>query len=128
MGVMGSFPLFHLTHYSILDGLVNNHPGLQGVKRPAFAVLGDDVLIADKDLKEAYLELLVRLGVSVSGSKTFQKGGVGQFAGFTGITSDKGVTIFRPFKHGPNFTLDRRDIQLLDVMGAKVRDWGKRWS
>jgi len=124
MGIAGSFPLFHLTHHAILTGLCKH---LKFPPEPQACVLGDDVLIADERLDKAYRSLLVQLGVEVSKVKS-SRGSVQSFAGFHGVATDKGVTVFRPFKHGQDFAMNGKEVNLLSTMGSEVRKWSKWWS
>nr|QRW42885.1 putative replicase [Mensystermes virus] len=128
MGLYGSFPLFHLTHREILEGLCerNKVPGV------AYAVLGDDVLIGDTTLAKAYQDLLQKLDVPLSLTKTLESDSVASFAGFVGIgkyrVDDPVLTIFRPFKFGADFCLKGREVNLLHTLGRDVRSWSSWWS
>jgi len=128
MGVYGSFPLFHLTHYSLLDALC---AALQLPKDgDHFAVLGDDVIIGTGKLAEAYEETIAGLGVDMSLPKTFVSSRFGQFAGFTGLVSDGHAMVFRPFKHGLDFSLKGKEVNLLDAVGKYSKTFdskGSKW-
>jgi len=123
MGLCGSFPLFHLTHYAVLDAIAKHAK----VTKPAFAVLGDDVLIGDANLAKAYTGVMQSLGVELSPGKTLI-GSVQAFAGFKGIATSKGVVVFRPFKHGSDFAIHGKEVNLLSTMGSEVRKWSSWWS
>jgi hypothetical protein len=106
MGTAPSFSAFTITHIHLLrmlGGSVKN-----------FRVLGDDVLISDRQLAEDYIELLDLLGVEVSKMKSFFGGHLGEFAG-------------RLFdKHGilPVYKASPRSLAL-DPLGY-VRQYGLR--
>lgn len=125
MGLCFSFPLFHLTHHAILDML---SLAVKPKTNPAFAVLGDDVIISDKALAHSYRNLIEGLGVEVSKSKSLESYDVQTFAGFTGVTTSRGIQIFRPFKHGLDFSIQGRDLSLIATLGPEMRKWGKWWS
>jgi len=124
MGVYGSFPLFHLTHLALLDTLACNC----GSKPDAYCVLGDDVMIADPKLSKEYTSMLEMWGVPISAAKSFHSLDLAQFAGFTGVTSNGGVTVFRPFKHGKDFAIVGNELNVLSAFGSEVRSWSKFWS
>nr|QQM16259.1 putative replicase [Ransystermes virus] len=128
MGLYGSFPLFHLTHRSLLEDLSQKTSS----PFPAYAVLGDDVLIGDPKLAEAYRDQISELGVPLSDPKTLESESIGSFAGFIGYTkysADKAVrTVFRPFKYGTDFTFDGRVVEVLHSLGKGVRSWTTWWS
>jgi len=127
MGLCGSFPLFHLTHHALLGQLAVE------VKAPdrSFAVLGDDVLICHKGLGKAYVDVMAKLGVEISQAKSLH-GSVQSFAGFKGITrtrkGESDVTVFRPFKHGQDFALQGKEVNILNALGSEVRGWSNWWS
>lgn len=124
MGLYGSFPLFHLTHFLLLNAL-SAHLGL----RPDgsnFAVLGDDVLVFSPELREIYLKALEALGVPVSQHKCYS-GDLVEFAGFLITRSGKTATAFRPYK----FSRDPGRLPVLAVchaLGSVVSSWGPYWE
>lgn len=124
MGLYGSFPLFHLTHFMLLNGL-SYKLGL----RPDgenFCVLGDDVLIFDQDLLESYLWTLERLKVPISWHKSYG-GNLVEFAGFL-ITKSSGTwTAFRPYKYGVHGEMSSV-LNVLHSCGAAVREWSNYWT
>jgi len=125
MGLNFSFPLFHLTHHAILEGLSRSiRPSI----KPSYAVLGDDVLIADKALAHSYRTLIEGCGVEISSAKSLEGVDVQTFAGFSGVTTSRGVQIFRPFKHGMDFGIKGRELNLLNALGPQVRKWSAWWS
>ncbi|APG77198.1 RNA-dependent RNA polymerase [Hubei narna-like virus 23] len=124
MGLAYSFSLFHLTHRAILEGLAKEY----SPNSPAYAVLGDDVLITCKSLALAYEDMISGLGVEISTAKSFEGPDLQSFAGFTGISSKKGITVFRPFKHGPDFQIKGKELNVLHTLGPKVREWSSWWS
>ena len=63
-----SWPLFAFTHHLVVWWSANKvYPGSRFTK---YAVLGDDVLIADKNVALVYASVLDNLGVSISKSKS----------------------------------------------------------
>jgi len=124
MGLCCSMSLFHLTHYFLLQCEASR----LNLKEKSFAVLGDDVIIGNKLLAESYRGILNRLGVDIPEGKSFQ-GKLQSFAGFRGVTTPKGVTVFRPFKFGPDFTFDGRGISVLANLGQRgLRKWTGWWQ
>jgi len=134
MGTSCSMPLFHLTHYMLLDVLAHNCQSPPN----SFAVLGDDVIICDKKLAERYSSLIKELGLDISSSKSYittpgYSATLQTFAGFTsmylGGGKEKGSSVFtwRPFKHGPNFKIEGRSISLLHSVGHRSRKWSDLW-
>jgi hypothetical protein len=73
MGVAPSFAAFTVSHISLLRALGGN--------QNTFKVLGDDVLICDKKLFEAYMVALNLLNVPISPAKSLFESDVGEFAG-----------------------------------------------
>jgi len=125
MGVHGSFPLFHLTHYRLLEELADR---VTGIQYPAFAVLGDDVIISSKPLARAYRQFMDSLGVEISQEKSLMSSHQNTFAGFMAYTTHRGlVSVFRPFKFGPDFGIQGREVSLLHNLGPEVRKWGSWW-
>jgi len=125
MGLNFSFPLFHLTHHAILEGLSKQ---IGPTVKPSYAVLGDDVLIADKALAFTYRKVIEQMGVEISSAKSLEGVDVQTFAGFTGVSTSRGIQIFRPFKHGMDFGIKGRELNLLDALGPQVRKWSAWWS
>lgn len=123
MGLYGSFPLFHLTHYSLLNGL-SAILDLEGEEN--FCVLGDDVLIFDENLLRLYLSTMESWGVPISWHKSY-KGNLVEFAGFLITKSRNSWTAFRPYKHGENGQISSV-INLLHGIGSPIKAWNKYWS
>lgn len=126
MGIVFSFPLFHLTHLNLIESLAKVCCAKKTA--PHYAVLGDDVLIADKGLAHAYREVISDLGVEISSEKSLEGVDVQSFAGFSGVSTSRGIQVFRPFKHGVDFALEGRELNLLSTFGPKVRKWSGWWS
>lgn len=124
MGLYGSFPLFHLTHYCLLNGL-SYRLGLS-VESPQFAVLGDDVLIFDEDLLRLYLDTLERFKVPISWHKSY-KGNLVEFAGFLITKSGSAWTAFRPYKYGNHGEMSSV-LNVLHACGASTRRWSNYWA
>lgn len=125
MGLYGSFPLFHLTHFLVLENLARSLNLKEGLH---YCVLGDDVLIRGKDLADKYLNFLDSRDVPLSLSKCFMATNVAEFAGFIGLTNDLGETVFRPFKHGPHYRFDGRFVNVLATFRERTKSWSKWWA
>jgi len=122
MGLNGSFPLFHLTHFFLLAGMAMKYwePG----DDPLFAVLGDDVVIYHDELLEDYFDWLATFEVPVTRDKSYT-GSVVEFAGFVITKSRDQWTAFRPYK-GENGISSV--MNLLHAVGKPIGSWGKYWS
>lgn len=79
LGFYSSWPLFALSHHFVIWYCAELiYPG-KVFRR--YAILGDDVVIADEKVKKLYYVVIDRLGVKVSPSKTLQSdSGCGEFA------------------------------------------------
>jgi len=124
MGLNCSMSLFHLTHFILLGYLATECHAGPG----SFAVLGDDVIIADKTMAEAYNTYLTQMGVDITTVKSFEGCKVQQFAGFLAIKAAGDPLIFRPFKHGPQFSRKGRELALLHSVGWKSRKWDRLYE
>lgn len=125
MGMNFSYPLFHLTHLSLLEDLAGKCATHQ---TPSYMVLGDDVVISNSELAKRYRATIEDMGVDISKAKTLEGADVQTFAGFLGVTTPRGVHVFRPFKHGPDFTLQGKELNVLSTLGRDVRKWSSWWS
>lgn len=123
MGLYGSFALFHLTHFSLLNGL-SAVLDLEGEDN--FCVLGDDVLIFDEKLLRLYMQTLEEWHVPISWHKSY-KGNLVEFAGFLLTKTRDSWTAFRPYKHGKSGQISSV-INLLHGIGSPVKAWNKYWS
>jgi hypothetical protein len=77
MGAYSSWAVFSLTHHLLIQfsaSEVNKYPFVD------YQVLGDDVVIADRDVGNAYLENLTRFNIPVSKEKTMISEEVYEFA------------------------------------------------
>lgn len=120
MGLYGSFPLFHLTHYAVLNGICLRL-GLPAGKKN-FAVVGDDVLLFNKELEKEYIRLMGEWGVPISNHKSYS-GDTVEFAGFV-ITRKSGIQAFRPYKWGHDFAMRSVVNYLFNVgIGTKASAW-----
>lgn len=124
MGLYGSFPLFHLTHWALLEGLVYRLR-LDQDPSPKYAVLGDDVLFFSQELQEAYLAELDSWGVPVSWHKCYE-GDLTEFAGFMISRKGEHVSGYRPFKHVEGGFAPT--LNVCHAVGSRVRRWGPYWS
>lgn len=96
MGIYGSFPLFHLTHLFLLRNICKTL-GLDPTEIH-FCVLGDDVIIFNRQLHNRYREVMEKFGVSISEHKSFHN----NLVEFAGCIIPKHGKAFRPYKHGRN--------------------------
>lgn len=124
MGVYGSFPLFHMTHISVLNILCRE---LALLPENSFRVLGDDVVITNPELAKAYKLLLDQLGVESSPSKSIISSSVGEFAGFVGLKTNRTVTMFRPYKFNA-IQSENSPLNLVYALGKKVTKMGPHWT
>lgn len=122
MGLYSSFPLFHLSHLYLLEGLSVSLGLSKGEAH--YAVLGDDVLIKDKSLLELYLSFLHNAGVPVSAHKCYS-GGLTEFAGFMTTHTNQGVCSFRPLKYQQSGIAP---FGVLESIGSKVQSWSTWWD
>jgi hypothetical protein len=76
LGLYPSFGAFALTHGCLLLGL-SKKPSFDG----DFFILGDDVVILDTELKDAYVRTLSELGCPISPTKSISSNSVCEFAG-----------------------------------------------
>nr|UYL95345.1 MAG: RNA-dependent RNA polymerase [Xiangxi tick virus 1]UYL95368.1 MAG: RNA-dependent RNA polymerase [Xiangxi tick virus 1] len=125
MGLYGSFPLFHLTHWALLQGLVYRLGLDKTFSEPAYAVLGDDVLIFHPDLLEAYKATLAEWGVPVSSHKCYE-GDLTEFAGFMISRKGEQVAGFRPFKHVEGGFAPA--LPTCHAVGSRVKSWSPWWG
>lgn len=126
MGLYGSFPLFHLTHYAMLETLAEMCQSYSRDSRP-FLVLGDDVLIRDSSLADSYAIWMSKLGVEVSPTKSITSSLVAEFAGFVGVKTNKSVAVFRPYKHGVKGRF-HAPINLMYTLGSDMSKYGPTWA
>lgn len=78
LGLYPSFAAFALTHGILVSSLAKSK-GLDPTD--TFRILGDDIVISDQDLYNSYREVLAKLAVPVSESKTLQSDLVTEFGG-----------------------------------------------
>ena len=123
MGLYGSFPLFHLTHWAFLEAAAIAVFGPDRTGEPKYAVLGDDVLLFDRRLAVEYRKRLQHFGVPVSGHKCYQ-GDNTEFAGFFISKRQDAIAAFRPFKYGSGLNA----LALCHALGGRVRKWGPWFS
>lgn len=128
MGMYGSFPLFHLTHYILLKWIEEVCSRQNGSEiRNSFRVLGDDVIIVNKSAAQIYEKIMILLEVPISPTKSINSKLVGEFAGFIGVKTDKTIAIFRPFKHGIQGRVNG-PINLINALGSKCRKLPHKWG
>jgi hypothetical protein len=127
MGVYGSFPLFHLTHYLILKRICRDVARSRGmdIGWTAFRVQGDDVIIADEEVAGCYQRTLNSFGVEISPVKTIESAAVGEFAGFITTRSNRANYSFsyRPYKYTKVTKAERRRPHLLNLCTALGRKY-----
>jgi len=89
LGFGPSFPAFSLLHHSIVRGLARKL-GLPLL----YTLLGDDIVIFDKSLADAYVEFMTLSGVPISSSKTIISNKLAEFAGRL-VFPDKVVSTYK---------------------------------
>lgn len=112
---MGLGPSFHLatfTHYAMLVALCYELE----IPTNTFMVNGDDVIIINSRLAQAYYTSINRLGVEINGTKSIISSVVGEFLGH--IVTNKGQVI-PPIKF-------RKDWKLLPQYVAAINFYGRR--
>jgi hypothetical protein len=125
MGLYGSFPLFHLTHYVLLEIISLRH-GFEPHATKPFMVLGDDVSITDERVAIDYRNTMIALGVDVSDDKSIISNSISEFGGFLCVETNKGNTIFRPYKFKEKGL--RNPISLIHSLGRKMRFLSPYWD
>jgi hypothetical protein len=82
MGLYGSFPVFAISHHSIVRTLCKELkiPLINGLL--PYRILGDDIIIANDDLAREYKNYILSLGVSISETKTITSTNLAEFAGY----------------------------------------------
>jgi hypothetical protein len=126
MGLYGSFSMFALTHHAILHtlskqiGIMVNDQGTL-----PYRILGDDIIISDDLLAEAYKAYIKKIGVEISKSKTISSSSAAEFAGFL-ITRKSCIKAAKPI--GKGMTVDNM-INYIQTLGSnpfrgELRDLG----
>lgn len=108
-GLYGSFPLFGLAHNLLVSQMCLDL-GLR--PNDNFRILGDDIVITDGNLYNAYIGWLQTFKVPISWDKTLTSGSVAEFAGFV----IEAKNFWKPAKV-PNASLDNNFISYLKVVG-----------
>lgn len=127
MGMYGSFALFHLTHYILIEflkSIVIKRGNL--TCKDASMVLGDDVILADHDLSEAYSGTMERIGVELSGTKSITSDTVSEFAGFLHVKTNLGYITFRPYKFSGS--AESRAINVVASLGKSISHKSAKWD
>jgi hypothetical protein len=126
MGLYGSFPLFHLTHWALLYTLAISLK-LNPNDSKLFLVLGDDVVITHEELALAYESIVKDLGVEVSAQKSISSSKLAEFAGFVSLDTNRMRTTFRPYKHiGAKSPFGT--VNLIYALGSRIRGVNKWWN
>jgi len=130
MGVMGSYPLFHISNIVLAwTAYSKAYGGFQPITfagkldlDPPFRVLGDDIIFCDRRVADAYVQLLMDIGVEVSPLKSFSKDVV-QFAGFVILKQRKTneFVAFRPYKL-PSKGYISNPIEFLESLGKQATE------
>jgi hypothetical protein len=136
MGLYGSFPLFHLSNLAVADSSV--HKAMTTIRWGGtnklvpfadgtfFKVVGDDIVMSDKEVAYHYERDMLRLGVDISPTKTF-RGNVAEFAGFLATKSSRGFTCFRPYKV-PTKEWITNPLDFVHALGKDVKSISPRWE
>jgi hypothetical protein len=90
-GLYSSFPLFALTHNLLVSRLCVKL-GLDA--DDSFRVLGDDIVLTDSRLHDAYREFMLKSGVPISEDKSLSSDKLAEFAGF--VITRRGI--YKPAK------------------------------
>lgn len=114
MGLYGSFALFALTHNLVVMDICKQ---LSITGDLPFRILGDDIIITDKQVHSKYLEFLEGAKIPLSVEKCLTSAVMAEFAGYI-ITAKK---IMKPAKV-PSNNFDNNFIPYLKVMGHKGLD------
>jgi len=77
MGAYSSFAMLGLTHHVCVRHAAIA-VGIHNFKD--YAILGDDIVIANDDVAKSYLELMSNLGVSINLSKSVVSKNIAEFA------------------------------------------------
>jgi hypothetical protein len=80
MGAYSSWPVMALAHHALVQLSYNVAYPSRDVYFDKYALLGDDIVIADKKVAETYKVLISHLGIDYSPSKSFETYGVAEFA------------------------------------------------
>lgn len=124
MGVYGSFPLFHLTHYLVLKTIVRQIASKTGRElESCFMVQGDDIIISDHDVADHYEKYMARLGVELSPTKTITSSRMGEYAGFVATTTNRSCfcSAYRPYKYVKPQGREPKLFNLCMSLGKKYR-------
>jgi hypothetical protein len=131
MGLYGSFPLFHLSNTIVAEVAYRKVLDTKrsvtifpGIKKP-YLVLGDDIVFSDEKVYSAYNSFMRSAGVEISRDKSFS-GDVTEFAGFIGVRTNKGATVFRPYKT-PEGALITNPVEFLASLGPKASKINSYW-
>ena len=113
-GLYSSFPLFALTHNLLVSKLCRD---LKIDANDSFRVLGDDIVLTDDRLHEAYRSFMLESGVPISEDKSLSSDSIAEFAGFI-ITSNG---IYKPVKvpRADSNALENNFYNYLKVVGEK---------
>jgi len=121
MGLYCSFPLFHVTHIVFIMTLCQRF-GYD--PQDSFRVLGDDVVIFEPKLAEAYQHELETYGIPISRSKSIASNRLAEFAGFL-ISEIQGRGVaFRPYKWGCKAVSRESCFALVHFLGLKAPSRG----
>lgn len=124
LGSKASFAILGITHNYILDLLCH---GNQMTGRP-YRILGDDILILDKDLRSLYIKFMQINGIPLSLHKSYD-GRAGEFAGRWFVVNQpaKFTTDHRPIYKSNLFDYTRSTGTIIrwEYLPRAVRDF---WS
>jgi len=123
LGLYPSFPMFALCHGAILYEL-SVQQSLWDAASPCFYILGDDVIILNEQLHQAYRELMQLLGCPISEHKSIVSDTVAEFAGKI-ITKSKIHPLFKwRMISQDNFVdlLANFGQKLLDLFPRNIKD------
>lgn len=77
LGLGPSFPMFAMAHHAVVRMCAQRI----GSNDPLYRIVGDDIVIADKELAEEYVNLMAAIGCPNSVDKTVTSSSIAEFAG-----------------------------------------------
>lgn len=151
MGLLGSFPLFHLSNQMVASYAEHKAMGVTPHVDPrkgpstkrfesipgttpltrfpngyTYYVLGDDIVFSDPRVESQYRGVMEEIGVDISDAKSFS-GELTEFAGFV-VTKSKGKPFaFRPYKPPPGDSVSN-PVDFLAALGVQAKTINKYWD
>lgn len=134
LGLYPSFAAFTLCHHMVVRGLFRSF----GREQFAYRILGDDIVIFDHEVAQAYQALLSELGVEISEAKSIASEHVAEFAGkiifpdwiltgykWSGICSDFNfLDVVKNLGYRGRYLLRLRQRKVFDAIASIPEPWG----